>query len=128
MDSSDSDSAIAKVLVRCICTRRCGGPGQGKLISTRSRQRHALREPKELPASFVALQMQHSKALPAAGAAASAIVGKPHLDSESAANVDQDPAGTGGSLRDGGEDVFNDVVCYPAVISDDLYLFRIGYA
>jgi hypothetical protein len=121
MDSSDSDSPIPKPLVHCVCTRRCGGPGKGKLISTRSRQRHALHEPKELPASFVALRMQPSNAPPAAGVAASGM-GPANVDL-----INQDPAGTGGSLHEDGEGVFNDMVCYTAAISDDLCLFCIGY-
>jgi hypothetical protein len=122
MDSSDSDSPIPKALVRCICTRRCGGPGKGKLVSIRSQQRHALHEPKELPASFVALRMQPSNAPPAAGVAASGM-GPTNVDL-----IDQDPAGAGGSLHEDGEDISNDMVCYAAAISDNLCLFHIGYA
>lgn len=134
MYSSDSDSAVpTRPLVRCICTRKCGGPGGGgKLISMRSRQRHALREPKELPPSFAALWMQPSNAPPAAGAVASGmgpVAGKPHIDS--AMNVDlinRDHVGAGGSLREDGEGVLDDVVCCAVAISNDLSLFHIGYA
>ena len=134
MDSSDLDSAVPiRALVCCICTRKCGGPGGGgKLISIRSWQRHALREPKELPLSFTALQMQPLNVPPATGAAASGmgpIAGEPHL--YSAANIDlidQDQASAGGSLHEDGEGVFNDVVRCAVVISNDLCLFHIGYA
>jgi hypothetical protein len=124
MDSSDSDSPIPKALVRCVCTRRCGGPGKGKLITVRSRQRHALRKPKELPVSFMALRMQPSNAPPAAGVAASGM-GPTNVDL-----IDHDPVGTGagGTLHEVGEGVFNDMVRYTAVISEDLCLFHIGYA
>ena len=134
MNSSDSDSAVpTRPLVRCICTRKCGGPGGGgKLISLRSRQRHALREPKELPPSFTALRVQPLDAPPAAGAAPLGMglaTGKPHMNSAINADlIDRDHAGAGGSLREDEEGFLDDVVRCAVVISNNLCLFHIGYA
>ena len=124
MDASDSDSPIPKALICCVCTRRCGGPSKGKLISTCSQQRHALCKPKELPASFMALLMQPLNAPPAAGVAASGmgpIVGKSCLDSATNVNfISQDPTGVDGNLHEDREGVFNNMVHYTTAISNDL--------
>src|SRR5882762_2151852 len=126
MSSSDLDSVIPReTRVRCICTRRCGGPtGSGKLISVRCRQRHVRQEPKKISLSFEALCPQSSNAPMGIGATASLMESgtakRRRLHSTTNADlIEQDHADSGSSLNEdrGVSSESNDMVCFRACMT-----------
>jgi len=116
MSSYDLDSVIpGETRVRCICTRRCGGPTEGgKLISVRCRQRHVRQEPKKVPLSFKALRPRSSDAPLGIGATSpmeSSTVKRRRLHSTTNADLEQDYADLVNEDR-GVSSQSDDMVCF----------------
>src|ERR1700677_1074211 len=86
MSASELNSGIPKeTRVCCMCTKRCGGPSNGrKLVSLHCRQRHVRNEHIQPPTSFMALCVQSPDAPPATGVTASPVESgmnkRSHLD------------------------------------------------